>query len=150
VPREVPSTLQTSAEVHPNDEIPVHAPHRGNDAHHAVHEPDDAPQERPMGSYFRQQPAVAEPPAEVTEPVPPAEPKPAAARGRGRSRKAVPPPVEMATPPTARQEQTEPQPSSSAAGSLPVAPAETEPDQPKKAPARPRRSRKPAADTGAQ
>ena len=150
VPREVPSTLQTSAEVHPNDEIPVNEPHRGNDAHHAVHEPDDAPQERPMGSYFRQQPAVAEPPAEVTEPVPPAEPKPAAARGRGRSRKAVPPPVEMATPPTARQEQTEPQPSSSAADPLPVAPAETEPDQPKKAPARPRRTRKPAADTGAQ
>ena len=150
VPREVPSTLQTSAEVHPNDEIPVNEPHRGNDAHHAVHEPDDAPQERPMGSYFRQQPPAAEPPAEMAEPAPPAEPKPAAARGRGRSRKAVPPPVEMATPPTARQEQTEPQPSSSAAGSLPVAPAETEPDQPKKAPARPRRSRKPAADTGAQ
>ncbi|ART53624.1 NYN domain protein [Acidovorax carolinensis] len=151
VPRELPPTVQTSAEDLANDDVPVNEPHRGNDAHHGLHEPVDAPQERPMGSYFRQQPPAAEPPAEMTEPAPPAEPQPAAARGRGRSRKAVSSPVEVVAPPAARQAKTMPQASADAASALPVAAAETDVEQPKKAPARPRRARsKPATDTGAQ
>jgi uncharacterized LabA/DUF88 family protein len=150
VPRELPPTLQTSAQDHPSDDASINEPHRGNDAHHALHEPVDAPQERPLGSYFRQQPAAAQPPAETAEPAPPAEPQPAAARSRGRSRKAVSQPVEVVTPPADHREQTVPQPTSSAASALPVAPAETDAEQPKKAPARPRRTRKPPADSGAQ
>jgi len=150
VPREVPSTLQTSAEDHPNDDVPVNEPHRGNETLHAFHEPVDAPQERPMGSYFRQHPPAAEPPAEMAEPAPPAEPQPAAARGRGRSRKAVSPPVEVIAPSAAPEAQTVQQASSSAASALPAAPAEKDLEQPPKAPARPRRPRKPPAGTGAQ
>ena len=143
-PRDLPPTLQTGAEDHSNDDAPVNEPHRGNDSHHALREPVNAPPQRPMGSYFQQQPPAAEPPAELAEPTPPADPQPAAARGRGRSRKpAPPPPVEVVTPPAVPEGQTVPQASSGAASALPVAPAETEPDQPKKAPARPRRTRKP-------
>ena len=142
--RDLPPTLETGAEDHSNDDAPVNEPHRGNDSHHALREPVNAPPQRPMGSYFQQQPPAAEPPAELAEPTPPADPQPAAARGRGRSRKpAPPPPVEVVTPPAVPEGQTVPQASSGAASALPVAPAETEPDQPKKAPARPRRTRKP-------
>lgn len=154
VQRELPPTFQTSAENYPNDDVVANEPHRGNGIRHAFHEPVDAPQERPMGSYFRQQPPAAEPPAEppaeMAEPAPPAEPQPAAARSRGRSRKAVSPPVEGIAPPTAPEALTVPQAPPSAASALPEAPAEKDLEQPKKAPARPRRTRKPAADTGAQ
>ncbi len=156
--RELPPTLQASAENHPNNDAVVNEPHRGNDTRHAFYEPADAPRERPLGSYFRQQPPAAELPAELpaqmAEPVPPAglqsaEPAPVA-RGRGRSRKTVSPPVEGVAPPAAPEAQAVPPAASSAASALPLAPAETDVEQPPKAPARPRRTRKPPADTGAQ
>ncbi|SDZ76356.1 Uncharacterized conserved protein, LabA/DUF88 family [Acidovorax soli] len=100
----------------------------------------DATAERPvMTSYFRQQAPAAAPPAEVAEPAPPAAP----ARGRGRARKAAAPTTEAATEPTApaaTEAQAVPQAPSSA---LPQAAAEKKPQKSEKAPARPRRTRKP-------
>ncbi len=100
----------------------------------------DATAERPvMTSYFRQQAPAAAPPAEVAEPAPPAAP----ARGRGRARKAAAPTTEAATEPTApaaTEAQAVQQAPSSA---LPQAAAEKKPQKSEKAPARPRRTRKP-------
>ena len=147
VPRELPPALEASADARPDDDLPASERHRGNDTPPAFHEPVDAPQERPMGSYFRQPPPAALPPAEVAEPAPLAEPEPAPApaRARGRSRKPALPAADAATPPAAAEGQVVPQASTSA-----VPAAEAGPDQPPKPPARPRRTRKPPEGSAPQ
>ena len=154
LPHELPPALEADANARPGDDLPAGEFHRDHASPQAFHEPVDAPQERPMGSYFRQPPPAAQPSAEAPEPAPLAEPPPAPApapaRGRGRSRKPALPAADAATPSAAPVGQMEPAASASAASTLPLAATDTGPDQPPKAPARPRRTRKPPENSASQ